>query len=408
MSRLNVAVLFGGKSVEHEISIVTAREALGAIDRRRYAPLPVYVSREGRWFCGERLKEVMDHDERKAFAKETVAESLESRLDEVTLLPIPGVGGLVKLGDMRKPRAFSGARSAGQKRRSVIPVDVYMPLFHGTLGEDGCMQGLFELAEVAYTGCNTIVSAIGMHKHFAKQLLQANGVNCLPGILVRKREMENFDRLWERITGKLAFPLFVKPCSLGSSVGISSQSVVQSQETLAQALAHAFRYDDSAIIEPYVSNLRELQVAVCRGNALLVSAVESPKVKGINTASSKYGDNMLSSGSKSAMEVGLSNAKRELNPRDLPEGVLAEVVAAARRVYEILDCAGVVRVDFFYDQTNNRLLFNEINSLPGSLSLFLFHGLAPPLLFPELLDTIIESALRFHAGRDNYQRTHVF
>ena len=270
------------------------------------------------------------------------------------------------------------------------------------------MQGLFELAEVAYTGCNTIVSAIGMHKHFAKQLLQANGVNCLPGILVRKREMENFDRLWERITGKLAFPLFVKPCSLGSSVGISSQSVVQSQETLAQALAHAFRYDDSAIIEPYVSNLRELQVAVCRGNALLVSAVESPKVKGINTASSKYGDNMLSSGSKSAMEVGLSNAKRELNPRDLPEGVLAEVVAAARRVYEILDCAGVVRVDFFYDQTNNRLLFNEINSLPGSLSLFLLHGLAPPLLFPELLDTIIESALRFHAGRDNYQRTHVF
>ena len=220
--------------------------------------------------------------------------------------------------------------------------------------------------------------------------------------------MRDFDRLWERITGKLPFPLFVKPCSMGSSVGISSQSVVESQETLAQALAHAFRYDESAIIEPYVSKPRELQVAVCRGSALLVSAVESPKVKGINTAASKYGNNMLASGSKSAADVGLSNAQRELNPRDLPNGLLAEVVNAARKVYETLDCAGVVRVDFFYDQTNGKLLFNEINSLPGSLSLFLFHGLTPPLLFPELLNTIIDSALSLHAGRDNYKRTHVF
>ncbi len=284
-----------------------------------------------------------------------------------------------------------------------------MPVFHGTFGEDGCMQGLFELAEVAYTGCSTVVSAVGMHKHFAKQILQANGVESLPGILVRKREMLDWDALWNRVIGKFQFPLFVKPCSLGSSVGISNQSVVDSEGTLAQALAHAFRYDDSVIIEPYLTALRELQVAVCRGKTLRVSAVESPIVnEKANTASSKYGSDMLTSGSKNVTEVGLSNAKRELNPRDLPEGTLALVAAAAQKVYEVLDCNGVVRVDFFYDKTNSRVLFNEINTLPGSMSLFLFHGLAPPLLFPEVISTVIESALELHAARDNYKRTYSF
>jgi D-alanine-D-alanine ligase len=290
----------------------------------------------------------------------------------------------------------------------MIPIDVFMPAFHGTFGEDGCMQGLFELAEVAYTGCNTLVSALGMHKHFAKQVLAANGVESLPGILVRKREMQDLDDLWNRIRGRLPFPLFVKPCNLGSSVGISDQSVVHAEQTLAHALAHVFRYDESAIIEPYLTNLKELQVAVCRGRVTYVSAVEAPTVRGINTASSKYGNDMLTSGSKGATSVGLSNADRELDPKDLPAGTLATVVAAAERVYDILGCSGVVRVDFFYDKANAKLLFNEINTLPGSMSLFLFHGLKPCLLFTQLINTLIESALELYAARDNLKRTHVF
>jgi D-alanine-D-alanine ligase len=408
MPRHIVAILFGGKSVEHEISIVTAREVLGAIDRVQYSPLPIYVNREGRWFCGDRLNEVMNNDRRDAFASDSVGASLEAYLEEVVLLPVPGIGGLVKLGAIRKRRPFSRLLAATRPEDFLIPVHVFMPLFHGTFGEDGCMQGLFELAEVAYTGCNTVVSALGMHKHFAKQLLTANGIESLPGILVRKREMNDFDSLWNRINGNVSFPSFVKPCSLGSSVGISNQSVVYTEQTLAQALAHVFRYDESAIIEPYLTDLRELQVAVCRGKTIHVSAVEAPKVHGINTAASKYGSDMLTSGSKRSTSVGLSTADRELDPVNLPDGTLQRVVAAARSVYDILGCSGVVRVDFFYDKAKARLLFNEINTLPGSLSLFLFHGLKPCLLFTQLLNTLIESAEELYATRDNYKRTHVF
>lgn len=408
MTRQRVAILFGGQSVEHEISIVSAREVLGAIDRRRYAPLPLYVNREGRWFCGERLDQAMNSDRRDVFTRDNVRRVLEPFLTEVALLPVPGIGGVVPIGGAGKLKQAVRASRAGRTQSEVMPVDVFMPVFHGTFGEDGCMQGLFELAQVAYTGCNTVASAVGMHKHFAKQLIQANGVDCLPGLLVKKRELADFDAVCRRIHEGLSFPCFVKPCNLGSSVGISKQSVVRSDQDLANALVHAFRYDDAAIIEPYVTDMRELQVAIVRGQTLHVSAVEAPLVKGINTAASKYGTDMLSSGSKGAATVGLENADREIDPQELPPGVLGQVTAAARQIYNILDCAGVVRVDFFFDRQRSRLFFNEINTLPGSMSSFLFHGLNPCLLFTEVVNIVIESALELHAARDNLKRTHAF
>jgi len=409
MSTKNVAILFGGKSVEHEVSIVTAREVFGAIDRSRYTPVPVYVNREGKWMSGSRLNQVMDDESyRSAFAKASVQSVLEPHLDEVVLLPVPGIGGLLEMGSTQRQNISARLNALGSENRKLLPVDVFLPVFHGTFGEDGCMQGLFELADVAYTGCNVLASAVGMNKHFTKQLLQVNGVESLPGILVRKSELKDFDRLQTKIVGKLPMPLFVKPCNLGSSVGISELSIVDSEDKLASALANVFRFDEAAIIEPYLTNLRELQLAVCRGKTLHASAVEAPKVQGINTASAKYGTDMLSSGTKDSRRAGLSNALREFDPKDLSADILKQVARTAERVYDILGCSGVVRVDFFYDTMNGRLLFNEINSLPGSLSYFLFERRTPPLLFTDLLTILIGSALDTHAARDNYKRTHMF
>ncbi len=409
MPTKKVAILFGGKSVEHEVSIVTAREVLGAIDRSRYSPVPVYVNREGRWLSGGRLNQVMDNESyRSTFAKTSVQSVLEPYLDEVVLLPVPGVGGLLKIGSTQKQSMSARLKALVSESRKLLPIDVFLPVFHGTFGEDGCMQGLFELADVAYTGCNVSASAVGMNKHFTKQLLQVNGVESLPGILVRKTELKDYDRLRGKVLGKLPMPMFVKPCNLGSSVGISELSVVDSETKLVSALAHVFRFDESAIIEPYMTNLRELQLAVYRGKTLHTSAVEAPKVQGINTASAKYGTDMLSSGTKDSRRAGLANALREFDPKDIGADVLAKVATTAERVYEILGCSGVVRVDFFYDKANEKLLFNEINSLPGSLSYFLFERRTPPLLFTELLTVLIDSALDIHAARDNFKRTHMF
>jgi D-alanine-D-alanine ligase len=400
MQRKNIAILFGGRSVEHEISVITAREALGAVDTLRYNPIPVYVTREGRWMCGPVLRDLMLGDNyRRIFARDAVKTQLEALLDEVVLLPKPGVGGLVKLGR-------NGVPLSGKK--ALVPVDVLFPAFHGTYGEDGCMQGLFELSDIAYAGCNPLASSIGMHKHLAKGLLLAGGVDSLPGLLVHKDEMKNLDALMRRIAGKIPTPLFVKPCNLGSSVGISEISIVNSEERLPETLSYVFRYDESAIIEPYLTTLRELQVAVCEGKTIHVSAVEAPKVKGVNTAAAKYGTNMLNAGTKNVRDAGLFSSSREFDPQDVDPAVLDLVRCSGKRVYDILGCGGVVRVDFFYDTKANKLYFNEINTLPGSLSYFLYERRDPPMLFTVLIDEIIHSALRCHAQRDNFNRTYVF
>ena len=395
-NRLRVAIFFGGRSVEHEISIVTAHEAMGALDRRRYEPVPVYIGRDGRWLCGAPLARLLTSDDYRAvFARERVR-SLDALLAEVTLVPVPGTSALRRIG---------GAHLDGPK---TIPVDVFMPVLHGTFGEDGCLQGLFEMAEVAYTGCGLMAAGLGMHKQFAKQLLAENGIDSMPGLLVRKPEFLDLDPLLARITAAMPFPLFVKPCNLGSSVGITQRSVADSVAALTEALAQVFRYDEEAIIEPFLPKMRELQVAVFRGRETLVSAVEAPKVEGINTASSKYGTNMLTSGSKDSRRAGLSSAQREFNPADIPPAVLAGVAETGRKIAEILGCTGIVRVDFFYHPAAGRLYFNEINTLPGSLSYFLFERLTPPVLFTDLLAKLIDSALELRARKDNFRRTHVF
>ncbi|MBP9839059.1 MAG: D-alanine--D-alanine ligase, partial [Proteobacteria bacterium] len=239
---MNIAVVFGGRSNEHEISVITALEVCKALDTNKHKLIPVYIDIKGRWFTGEELL-------KKDFYK-NLPQSLEM-VEEVALLPKPGTPGLKLVGE----KGFSLFSS----KKEFIEVDVFFPAFHGQFGEDGCIQGLFEMADVAYTGCNVLTSALAMDKFACKAMLQEQGIPVLPSTVVLKKDFQkNIQAVKANILktkGLESFPLFVKPLSLGSSIGVSKAG---DEAALDVALAKVFQYDTEAIVEPCVVNKLEI------------------------------------------------------------------------------------------------------------------------------------------------------
>ena len=282
----NVAIVYGGRSVEHEISILTALEAFAAFDTTTYKPILVYIDLHGRWWTGEKLK---DRTFYQAFHSRTEGAKVE--VEEVTLLPTPGIGGLVKGG---KDGGLLGAVSrlfGGGKKDVVIPVDVWMPLLHGTYGEDGWIQGLFELTELPYTGCPVRAAAVGMSKPTTKVLAKDRGVPVLPWDVIEAHEWSTKDPtpVVERLQKLGPWPLFVKPANLGSSVGVAK---ADDAPALIAALVKVFQHDVQAIVEPCVVDLSEINVSVRRVNGKpLASVVEMPvrrSKSGVLTYEDKY------------------------------------------------------------------------------------------------------------------------
>ena len=373
MSKKNVAVLFGGRSVEHEISIITALQLINVLDVVRYHPVPVYVAQSGKWYIGDALLN-------KEFYKK-----LPSSLSQVqeVILPVAKSAGLTVL----KPTS----RLIFAKSPQVIPIDVYFLAFHGTFGEDGCIQGLLELADVAYTGSGVLASALGMNKYQCKMLLGAHGIPVLPGALIHRDEAKkSLSQVRERIlsTPGLEFPLFVKPCNLGSSIGIS---VASDNQSLNAALVNTFRYDSQAIVEPCVKDILEVNVSVLEDEEPIASVIEMPvATAGVLTYEDKYlRDGGKKTGSSSQGMAGLT---RVIDPHDLDAGLKQAAIQYGLEAFRILGCSGVARMDFIIDSSSDRIYFNEINTLPGSLSYYLWAKSNPPVLYTELLNRIIERA----------------
>ena len=365
----NLAVLFGGRSVEHEISVITALQLINVLDVERYRPIPVYIAQSGRWYTGEALLN-------KEFYKKLPA-SL-SQVQEVTLLPVPRIGGLTVL----QPK----------KHGEVIPVDIYFLAFHGTYGEDGCIQGLMEMADVAYTGCGVLSAALGMNKYQCKTHLAAHGIPVLPATVVHRDEgRKSLTEVRDRILstpGLEQFPLFIKPCNLGSSIGISVASDIAG---LNAALVNTFRYDAQAIVEPCVKDILEINVAVLEDDEPVASVVEMPvSTSGVLTYEDKY---LRGEGNKQAGESqGMASLTRVIDPKDLNLELKQAAIEYALKAFKVLGCSGVARIDFIIDSTTDKIYFNEINTLPGSLSFYLWVKSEPPLLYTELLNRIIERA----------------
>lgn len=363
-----IAVLFGGRSSEHEISIITALQAIQAIDPVLYTILPVYIAMSGKWYTGDSLLD-------KKFYQ-NLSKTLPL-LQQVSLLPDPTIGGLV----------LSNEEIIDRNRK--IAVDLCFLAFHGQNGEDGCIQGLLELANLPYTGCGVGSAALTMNKYACKMFLRAHGIPVLPSITVHREEIKlHLETIGEKILSKLqCFPLFIKPCHLGSSIGISRATNLPE---LYAGLAKVFLYDERAIIEPCVEDLLEINVAVLGGSPPIASVVEIPLSQSGNILT--YEDKYLTGGNKNSSSGGMADLSRVIDPATLDSSIKKQVIDTALLAFSLLNCSGVSRFDYLYDKKSGKLYFNEVNTIPGSLAYYLWEKCNPPILYTEVINRMLQEA----------------
>lgn len=387
--RKRIAVMFGGRSVEHEISIITALQLMEAIDTVKYEPVPVYIATSGKWYCGEALRKT---DFYKAMPGSF------SEVQEVTLLPKPGIKGLTILKQKKQQSSWQLFKGQAPAEEEIIPVDVFFPAFHGSYGEDGCIQGLFEMAGVTYAGCDVVSAAVSMSKYHCKKFLESHGIPVLPSALVAKESIEaglgsNLTEVRQQILstpGMDKFPLFVKPANLGSSIGISKAA---DEAGLDAALLKAFKFDYQALVEPCIENKLEINVSVLDDVVPKASVVEIPVASGEELT---YEDKYMRGGGKGKkggpQTLGMAGLTRVIDPENLDPENKELARRYAQEAFVKLGCAGVARIDFMLDLSTNKLYFNEINPLPGSLSYYLWVKSDPVVLYTDILTKIIERA----------------
>lgn len=382
----SVAVFFGGRSPEHDVSVVTGLQILQAIDPTRYQAFPVYISPGGEWLVGDILRQRSSY---------LLTPDLKKQTKTVTLDMTPGQGG-------RLVAMQSGLLS----KPEVIKFDVAIPSFHGLYGEDGNVQGAFEFAGVPYAGMRTMASSILMDKGATKKVLQAIGVPVLDYAILHRPDQGYLiaEADLKAMMGNVGFPCIVKPSHLGSSIGVAK---VRNLEELRAALPVIFQYDDAAIIEPFVENLVEYNVAVSKAfGAVRTSAVERPKAtEELLDFKQKY---LSGGGSKSGQKTGSKNPgtisqgmlslTRELNP-PLDPAMENNIRDWAMRMFGAVEGTGAPRIDFIGNAKTGQLWLNEVNPWPGSIGYFLWEAAAKPVLFTDLLSSLIEEALSEHRKR---------
>lgn len=377
-----VAVLFGGRSPEHDVSIATGLQALKAFDSSRFSPFPVYITPMGDWLVGDALREWKNF-----LPTGKVLELLQS----VTVDSRPASGNSGRL---------IGTKSGVFRSPLVIEFDVAFLALHGHLGENGSIQGLFELANVPYTGPRLFTSAVYMNKLATKRLLEGTGVSLLP-TAVLERPVSGLllsERSILETLGDIKFPVIVKPMNLGSSIGASRAT---NATEVRSALPTIFKLDSQAILEPFVENLVEYNVSVRKvGGQIVTSAIEKPERDDVLLDfKTKY----LSSGGHGGTKVlgtynpGMLAMTRTLNP-SLPPEVENKIRSWAEQCFVRANAAGVPRVDFLSNALTGEVWLNEVNSCPGSFGFFLWEAAKEPLLFTELISFLIDEALALHAS----------
>ncbi len=378
-----VAVCFGGPSIEHDVSILTGLQILEAIDSDRYATLPVYIDPEGRWYVGEGLRERQNY---------LPSESLRRRLHRV----VPEFGApqpqLRRLPDHWRARW----------RTVRYPFDIAVPAVHGTVGEDGGLQGVFEAADIPYLGARVRAAALGMDKAAAKHYLRALGLPVLDDVTLERPPQGRYlpPASLEGVLAELPGPWCVKPRHLGSSVGVHTARDLSEVST---ALNDIFQLDHAALVEPLIQPLEEYNLAVTRAapEGIRASAIERPLRQ---SELLDFRDKYLSSGSldsklSQALSEGMASATRVLHPEELSDTEADALRDWGCRAFEALDCHGTARIDFLRDGRDGSFWLNEINTFPGSLSYYLWEASDPPWLFTDLLTALIEEGRTVHRLR---------
>jgi len=385
-----IAVVFGGRSVEHDVSILTGMQFIEALDPTKYQGMPVYVDALGQWWTGEALRDR---------SKYPVPSNAQSGLQQVYLdLAAPASG---------RPRMTTREKGFLGEKTGVIEFDLIVPAIHGSNGEDGTLQGLLEFAGIPFSGCRTLGAAATMNKEFAKAAARQQGLDVLPELTVAKPGKGSFldpnllDKELTTALGANPFPLIVKPSNLGSSIGVSKAGNI---DELIAALMAVFRLDKSAIVEPFVANLVEYNIAV-RGTPsgdIQTSAIERPLSK---TEVLDFKNKYLAGGTPGGPKLntgpseGMASLNRVLDPPELSETQEAQIRSTSVSIFSALDLAGSVRIDFLCDCKTGELWFNEANTIPGSFAYFLWEAAEDPLSFLSLASDMIDEGFRLSSGR---------
>jgi D-alanine-D-alanine ligase len=372
MPKTIVGVIFGGRSVEHEVSIITAQQVMENINKDKYEVVPIYISKAGEWFSGPALLAMESFKD---------PDKLLAGLDKVFLQPARDGNHLLYLSQRRG--LFSRSKQS--------KLDVVFPALHGTFGEDGCLQGLLELVDIPYVGAAVVGSAVGMDKIVMKSILRDGGLPVVDYIGLAHHEWEaDPEQMIKRIEAHLSYPLIVKPANLGSSIGITH---AKDQDGLRFAIDVASHYDRRIIVEQGLTDFIEINCSVM-GNqqALQVSLCEQP-VSWQEFLS--YEDKYLNSGGKQ----GMAGSSRKL-PAPISEQLTRQIQDLARQAFKLLDCRGIARVDFLLDKGSQFPYINEINTMPGSISFYLWEPLG--ISFGQLIERLIELALEAHRQQAKY------
>ena len=366
--KIKVGVFFGGRSVEHEVSVISALQTIDALEKANYEVLPVYISKAGGFYTGNHLKEVDNYKNQ----KKLVAEA-----QQLVFAPMHQGFQLLHL------------QEGFFKKNIKYEIDVAFPVLHGTFGEDGAIQGLFELLDVPYVGCNVLASANGMDKVAMKMILREAGLAVVDyQWFYIKDYIKNPTKYLDDIIKKLGFPLMVKPANLGSSVGIEKATT---REELEEAIDYAGQFAAKILVEKMIKQLREINCSVL-GDAENgePSACEEPLKSGEFLS---YKDKYVSE----EASKGISGAKRIL-PAHLPTEMSEKIQKMAMDTFKVLGCAGVSRIDIMIDETDNSIYVNEINTIPGSLSFYLWE--ATDKSFTSLVTDLINIAFKAHRSKN--------
>ena len=366
--KLNIAILFGGNSVEHEISVISALQAFSNIDTDKYICYPVYIAKDGTMWSGDGFSDIEKYKDIPALLKKG-HKVFMARDGEYVFL-----------------RTLSGKKLFRQKQ---IRIDCAFPIVHGLNVEDGTIQGYLHMLDIPYVGCDILSSALGMDKYVSKSVLREHGVPVLPCVHVYRDEyFDNTDDVTAKIE-QLAYPVIIKPVDLGSSVGIS---VAHNKDELKTSLDLAFTFSGRIMAEPCVTDIQEINCSVLGDiHGAEASECEEPLNAGEILS---YTDKYMSGGTKSGAKdgsSGMASLSRRI-PANITDELRTQIRETAVKAFAALGCSGIVRIDFIVDKSKGEFYLNEVNTIPGSLAFYLWEPLG--LKYKDLLTKLIGTALR--------------
>lgn len=364
-----VGVVFGGRSVEHEVSVITGMQVMENIDKTKYEVVPIYITKEGKWMTGECLTDFSN------FKNNNLKDAKE-------IFPTPSCG---------NRNLYANPEEVGLFGKKILDtIDIIFPALHGTHGEDGTIQGLFELMDIPYAGGGVLASSVGMDKILMKDVFKSNSLPIVDYYwFYRTAWKENSDSIIKEIEEKLGYPIFIKPANLGSSIGINK---AKNRDDLVDAIEIAVNYDRKIIIEKAVLDPREINCAVLGyDKEVITSLCEEPLGwKDVLTFEDKY--------VKSNAKGGKSSGERRIIPADISDELREKVEDLAKKAFIAIDSAGTARIDFLVDKDEN-VYINEINTLPGSIGFYLWEGRG--YSFTKLIDKLIDIAIIVYEDKRN-------